>query len=98
MSSFNGKQADVIGFVYREPTFGDKQFMVARFTISCCVADAGAIGVPVEWDAAQDFPADTWVRVQGTWEVGEFRGDTVPILQPLTIEKIDQPEHPYLYP
>jgi putative membrane protein len=98
MNSFNGKQADVVGFVYREATFPDDQFMAARFTISCCVADAGAIGVPVQWDAAQDFPADTWVRVQGTWEVGEFRGDTVPILHPTIVEKIDQPEHPYLYP
>ncbi len=98
VESFNGKQADVIGFVYREAAFPDDQFMAARFTISCCVADAGAIGVPVQWDAAADYPADTWLRVQGTWEVGEFRGDTVPILHPTNIEKIDQPEHPYLYP
>jgi len=98
VSSFNGRQADVIGFVYREATFPKDQFMVARFTISCCVADAGAIGVLVQWDAAQDFPADTWVRVQGTWEVGEFRDDSVPILRPTVVENIDQPEHPYLYP
>ena len=98
VSSFNGKQADVIGFVYREAAFADNQFMAARFIISCCVADAGAIGVPVQWDAAADYPADTWVRIQGTWEVGEFRGDTVPILHPTNIEKVDQPEHPYLYP
>jgi uncharacterized repeat protein (TIGR03943 family) len=97
-SSFNGKQADLIGFVYREAAFPDNQFMLARFTISCCVADASAIGVPVEWDAAQDYPADTWVRIQGTWEVGTFRGDTVPILHPVSIDKVDQPDHPYLYP
>jgi uncharacterized repeat protein (TIGR03943 family) len=98
VNSFNGKQADVIGFVYREATFPDDQFMVARFTISCCVADASAIGVPVVWDAAGDYPADTWVEVKGTWEVGEFRGDTVPILHPTTIDKVDQPDHPDLYP
>ncbi|MEO8606279.1 MAG: TIGR03943 family protein [Chloroflexota bacterium] len=97
-SSFNGKKADLIGFVYREAAFSDKQFMLARFTISCCVADASAIGVPVEWDAAKDYPADTWVRIQGTWEVGPFRGDTVPILHPVSIDKVDQPDHPYLYP
>lgn len=97
-SSFNGKQADLIGFVYREAAFPDNQFMLARFTISCCVADAAAIGVPVEWDAGKDYPADTWVRIQGTWEVGTFRGDTVPILHPVSIDKVDQPEHPYLYP
>ena len=47
LSQFNGQPADLIGFVYSEPTFGGDHFMVARFAISCCVADASAIGVPV---------------------------------------------------
>ncbi len=98
INSFNGKQADVTGFVYREGSFPDNQFMLARFTISCCVADASAIGVPVMWDAAKNYQADTWLHITGTWQVGEFRGDTIPILQAVDIEQIDQPEHPYLYP
>ena len=97
-TSFNGKQADVIGFVYREASFADDQFMVARFTISCCVADASAIGLPVIWEQAGDFPQDTWVRVQGAFEVGQFRGDTVPVLHATSVETVEQPEHPYLYP
>jgi uncharacterized repeat protein (TIGR03943 family) len=98
LESFNGKQADVIGFVYREATFGDEEFMVARFAVSCCVADASALGLPVVWEGAGDFRQDTWVRVQGTFEVGEFRGDTVPMLQATSVEAVTQPEHPYLYP
>jgi uncharacterized repeat protein (TIGR03943 family) len=98
ISNFNGKQADVIGFVYREATFPDDTFMVARFTISCCVADASAIGLPVAWDKAADFPQDSWVRVQGTFEVGQFRGDTVPVLKAASVETVEQPDHPYLYP
>lgn len=98
ISTFNGKPADVVGFVYREATFAGDSFMVARFTVSCCVADASAIGLAVIWDAAGDFPQDTWVRVQGTFEVGEFRGDTVPVLQAASVETVEQPEHPYLYP
>jgi putative membrane protein len=98
INSFNGKQADIIGFVYREASFPDDQFMLARFTISCCVADSSAIGVPVKWDAAGDFPADTWLHITGAWEVGEFRGETVPILNAVNIEQVEQPEHPYLYP
>ncbi len=98
VTSFNGKQANVIGFVYREGTYPDNQFMVARFTVSCCVADASAIGLPVISDKASDFPADTWVQISGTLKVGKFKGDNWPILQAATITKIDQPEHPYLYP
>lgn len=98
VTSMNGKQADVTGFVYREATFPEDTFMVARFTISCCVADASAIGLPVVWDKAADFPQDSWVRVQGTFEVGQFRGDTVPVLKAASVETVEQPEHPYLYP
>lgn len=98
IASFNGKEADVIGFVYREITFGADQFMVARFTISCCVADSSAIGLPVVFADAGQFKADTWVRVHGNFQVGEFKGENVPLLYADTVEVVDQPEHPYLYP
>jgi uncharacterized repeat protein (TIGR03943 family) len=93
-----GESADVTGFIYREPSFGSDQMMVARFTISCCVADASAIGIPVQADNAAQFATDSWVRVQGQIEVGDFRGDSTPILRATRIEQVEQPEHPYLYP
>ncbi len=98
ITSFNGKEANVIGFVYREGTFAENEFMLARFTVSCCVADASALGLPVTSDQASQFPADTWVQIKGTLKVGKFKGDNWPILQAVSIEKIAQPEHPYLYP
>jgi uncharacterized repeat protein (TIGR03943 family) len=94
----NGEPADVIGFVYREPTFGENQFMVARFTVSCCVADASAIGLPIQWAAASEIPQDQWVRVRGSFAVGDFRDDTLPVLQAESVEIVAQPDHPYLYP
>lgn len=98
LSSFNGRQADVVGFVYREPTFPSDTFMVARFTVSCCVADASAIGLAVHSADSATLTADTWVRVKGTFEAGTFRGDNIPILTADSIEVVPQPEHPYLYP
>ena len=97
-NEINGQPADVIGFVYVEPTFGEDQFMVARFTISCCVADASAIGLPTYWEDMETLEQGQWVRVQGTMQVGEFRDDTLPILQATSVEIVEQPEHPYLYP
>ena len=97
-SELNGQPADVIGFVYSEPTFGEHHFMVARFTISCCVADASAIGVPTYWADTEALQQGQWVRVQGTMQVGDFRGDSLPILQASSIEVVEQPDHPYLYP
>ncbi len=97
-SSFDGQPADVIGFVYVEPSFGENQFMVARFAISCCVADATAIGVPVMWDQAPALKQGEWLEVKGTFSVAAFQGDQIPVLQATSVEQVEQPEHPYLYP
>ncbi len=97
-SETNGQPADVIGFVYVEPTFPENTFMLARFTVSCCVADASAIGLPTFYTSAEPPEQGEWVRVQGSFTVGEFRGDTLPILQAESLEVVEQPEHPYLYP
>jgi len=96
LGTFNAQEADITGFIYRDDTFSENQFLAARFTISCCVADAVAVGLPVEWNEA--MPSDTWVRVVGYFELGEFRGEPKPILHPTSVEIIPQPEHPYLYP
>ncbi len=97
-STFEGQPADVIGFMYVEPSFGTHQFMVARFAISCCVADATAIGVPVVWDQMPTLRQGEWLEVKGTFSVAAFQGNQIPVLQATSVEQVDQPEHPYLYP
>lgn len=98
LTEFNGRAANIVGFLYREPSFPQNQFMLARFTVACCVADASAIGVPVVWDGAADIESSTWLHVQGIFEVGSFREAEVPILQASAVTVVEQPEHPYLYP
>lgn len=97
-TAFNGQPVDVIGFVYREPTFADDQFMVARFTLSCCVADASALGLPVTYPAAATLEEGAWVHITGRMQVGDFGDDLMPIVQPDAVVPVEQPEHPYLYP
>jgi uncharacterized repeat protein (TIGR03943 family) len=96
LSALNGQEADVIGFVYRDDTMADDVFLVTRFTISCCVADSVAVGLPTQWDDIP--PLDTWVRVRGRFELGTFQGEPKPILRPTSVEVVEQPAHPYLYP
>lgn len=97
-SAFNGQPANVTGFVYREPGFPENTFMVARFTIACCVADASAIGFPVYAPDADSLADGEWVEVRGAFQAGDFRDTTIPILQVDTLNVVEQPEHPYLYP
>jgi uncharacterized repeat protein (TIGR03943 family) len=98
LDEVNGQSARIVGFVYSEPTFPADHFMAARFTVNCCVADATAIGLPVRWTSETSLTAGDWIEVTGTFEVGEFRGQRVPILNAESVEPISQPAHPYLYP
>lgn len=97
-AALNGQQADLIGFIYRDIRFSEDQFMVARFTISCCVADATAIGVVVAAPDASRYEVNSWVRVTGTFAEGALDGDPIPVLLPDEIIQIEQPEQPYLFP
>ncbi len=97
-AALEGQPANVVGFVYIEPGIPEDEFMVARFTLSCCVADASAIGLPVIWADASDLPQNQWVQAQGVIEVVEMDGDMRPILRAESVEVVPQPEHPYLYP
>lgn len=95
---FVGEEADVVGFVYRDSRFADDQFMALRFTLTCCVADAQAVGLVVQVpEGTPRFAADTWVNVKGTFQIEEFDGNTIPILFAEDIEIVDQPDQPYLY-
>jgi putative membrane protein len=99
VDEFNGQQGDLIGFVYRDIRFKDStQFMLARFTVSCCVADASAIGVIVQAKDAEKITQDSWVHVKGKFQVQTFDGQRTPILIADSVETTAQPEHPYLYP
>jgi len=96
--ALDGRDVDVTGFVYRDGRNKPDQFWVSRFVVSCCVADATAIGMLVQTPDADKFVTDSWVRVTGKLKAGEFAGELIPIVVAERIEPTQQPEHPYLYP
>ncbi len=96
-AALDGTEARVVGFVYRDERFGPDTFLVARFTVSCCVADAAPIGLIVRWPDAPDLPADQWVEVHGRFAAGDFNGLQVPILIAEEIIPTEPPAQPYLY-
>ena len=95
--AFDGEEAHVIGFVYRDDRFDADTFMVSRFTVSCCVADAAPVGLIVRWPKTPELADDEWVEVTGPFEVGRFGDTTVPILVADSVVKTDPPAQPYLY-
>ena len=95
---FNGQPVDVVGFVYREPIHAQDEFMISRFTMSCCVADAFPIGMPARFEAADEIKPGSWQRVQGELKAANFAGELLPVIQVAALEAVDEPQQPYLYP
>jgi uncharacterized repeat protein (TIGR03943 family) len=89
-----GRRVRLVGFVLHTPRRQDEAFELARFYITCCVADALPLGVTVEPADPHraGFSRDDWLSVKGELvrSHGELR------LRAAQIEKVEAPAHPYL--
>lgn len=90
-----GKTVSIKGFVYREPNFFTHEMIVARFGITCCVADASVYGLMAKGDV-EGFEADTWVEVAGVLEKMKYEGSNIPVISITDIKEIPVPKQPYV--
>jgi putative membrane protein len=98
ITPYLGQTVDVIGFVYHDSKQAKEQFMVGRFAITCCVADAFAVGMVVDWPNVEDLAENSWVKVQGTLDETTYNDQRVPLIKAQSVTSIQAPEQPYLYP
>ncbi len=96
--TYAGQPADVVGFVYHDDQLGTDVFLVSRFAVTCCSADATAIGLLVRWPESASLESNAWVRVRGPIEVGSLRGNPTPLVAAESLEGVEAPAQPYLYP
>jgi uncharacterized repeat protein (TIGR03943 family) len=93
-----GVRIRLVGFVTpQEP--GRDGYLLTRFAINCCAADATATKVTIHGDPIPRAP-DTWLEVEGRWQ--QRTGDDpdqpssgTPLLLAETIRVIKQPSPPY---
>jgi uncharacterized repeat protein (TIGR03943 family) len=87
-----GSRVSFDGFVARREGLGPDEFLLTRFIVSCCVADALSVQVRVVGAPPGRFAEDDWVRVEGSfYPVGREI-----IVDASRITPIDQPRDPYL--
>ncbi|USG63806.1 TIGR03943 family protein [Brevibacillus ruminantium] len=94
---FAGKELETMGFVYRETGFTEDQFVVARFSVSCCTADATVFGILVELPEASKWEKDSWVQVRGKLALKDMDGYDMLILQAEDVKPVAAPKDPYVY-
>lgn len=80
----------MVGFVTPDPDGG---WWLTRMGMACCAADAQAFRVEVL--TGQEFPADTWVSVTGTWLPGGGPDEPIARLAAADIRQVPQPRNPY---
>ena len=96
--NFVGEKIEISGFVYHEDDMKPNQFVVARFSVSCCSADASPFGVMIESSNANIFPKDTWVKVTGIISKTTYAGSDIMKIDTTKLEKIPAAKDPYVYP
>jgi len=91
-----GKKVSCIGFVYREKGAPTDRFLLTRFRMWCCAADAQPFYLVVTWPEAASLPADQWVRVRGVMRLVEGEGGRQPELQADRVELVKPPHNQYM--
>ncbi len=98
LDQYEGKKIQVTGFVYKDNQFGENEFVSARMLMVCCAADMQTIGFLCKYEGASELTSDTWIKVSGTIEKGEFEGSEMTVIAVNQIESIETPENEYVYP
>ena len=96
--SYAGKKIKMSGFVFKEEGFTGNQLVLSRFLITHCIADASIIGFLSEFNGADTIKEDTWVDIEGVLELGSYGGSELPIIKVTSLNVIDEPSEPYIYP
>jgi len=89
-----GTEVSFVGFVTRSKGSPADEFVLTRFVVSCCVADALAVQVRVVGAPPGRFDPDDWVRVTGRF----YPLGSEVVVQASEVEPTARPGRPYLSP
>jgi uncharacterized repeat protein (TIGR03943 family) len=85
------------GMVARPPQLPAGQFVLFRFTISCCVSDAMPVGLLVRYAGGDPLPeADAWVQLEGTLRIVKGTYGDQPVIEAARFKVTEAPANPYL--
>ncbi|MGH0776500.1 TIGR03943 family putative permease subunit [Bacillus cereus] len=97
VNGFKGKEITFTGFIYKDKDVRGNKAVVARYGITCCIADASVWGVIVTGQNVEKFPEETWVKVTGILDKTTYKRMPFPLVKISKLEKINKPADPYVY-
>ncbi|RYD05535.1 hypothetical protein N752_09315 [Desulforamulus aquiferis] len=93
LERYSGKEIEVDGFIMSHSALGENQYLVSRYAIACCAADAVIVGFTAE--GTSPYPDNTWVKMRG--KILRLDDHSLPVVQVTNIEEIAPPPDPYIY-
>jgi uncharacterized repeat protein (TIGR03943 family) len=97
---YQDQDVSVMGILFRDPEItdqlGDHHFVLYRFVINCCVADAMPVAILVNGIVPDEWPDDTWVTVHGRVNTGVWDGSPYILIAAETMDRAERPKRPYL--
>ncbi|NJK62351.1 MAG: TIGR03943 family protein [Synechococcaceae cyanobacterium SM2_3_1] len=93
--TYEHQPVNVDGFVVHPEDAPAKTFLLARFLISCCAADAYPVALPTRWTDSESLEADRWYRVQGRMAVQAGQEQPQILIQAEQVIPIPTPVNPY---
>ncbi|PGV94571.1 TIGR03943 family protein [Bacillus cereus] len=94
---FKGKEITFLGFIYKDKDVRGNKAVVARYGITCCIADASVWGMIVTGQNVEKIPEETWVKITGLLDETTYKGTVFTLVKVNKIEKINKPNEPYVY-
>lgn len=96
--AYTGQKVKVEGFVVHAPNLPPNYFIITRFVITCCAADAYPVGLPVKLSGDRTtYPADSWQEISGEMITETLDNKRQLVIAAQGIKKIPQPQNPFSY-
>ena len=93
-----GREIEIAGFVYKDKTLKENEFIVGRFMMVCCAADLQIAGLGCEGTNLEEYPNDTWIKIKGKVKNDTSDGTADPVIVVEHMEKDLKPDTSYVYP
>ncbi|HWP52076.1 MAG TPA: TIGR03943 family protein [Clostridia bacterium] len=98
LDNYKGVPISLVGFVLKDSSFTENEFVPARLMMVCCAADMQPAGLLCLYDGTAQLKVDSWVKVDGIIGETSFEGETIPCILAQSVTPAAEPTDPYVYP
>ncbi len=94
-----GKKVSTQGmFMSETPGLPDNSWVIFRFLVVCCAADAQPMAVMIKGTRPVGVPDESWLKIDGTLKSIELNGQPALVIEAEKVSQIDAPGVPYMVP